>query len=81
MSKISLSLFFSMAFLVCSGVSVAQEKSDRKKKNKKELATTKTDSVKEKKAPTPLYRDWETDRKSTRLNSSHEFVSRMPSSA
>ena len=30
--------------------------------------------------PTP-YRDWETDRKSTRLNSSHEFVSRMPSSA
>ena len=28
-----------------------------------------------------LYRDWETDRKSTRLNSSHEFVSRMPSSA
>ena len=51
MSKIRLSLFFSMAFLVCSGVSVAQEKSDRKKKNKKELATTKTDSVKEKKAP------------------------------
>jgi hypothetical protein len=40
-----------MAFLLCSGVSVAQEKSDRKKKNKKELATTKTDSVKEKKAP------------------------------
>ena len=29
----------------------------------------------------PRYRDWETDRKSTRLNSSHEFVSRMPSSA
>ena len=29
----------------------------------------------------PEYRDWETDRKSTRLNSSHEFVSRMPSSA
>ena len=27
------------------------------------------------------YRDWETDRKSTHLNSSHEFVSRMPSSA
>ena len=24
---------------------------------------------------------WEQDRKSTRLNSSHEFVSRMPSSA
>ena len=32
-------------------------------------------------AVTNTYRDWETDRKSTRLNSSHEFVSRMPSSA
>ena len=31
--------------------------------------------------PSAEYRDWETDRKSTRLNSSHEFVSRMPSSA
>ena len=30
---------------------------------------------------TPDYRDWETDRKSTRLNSSHEIPSRMPSSA
>ena len=29
----------------------------------------------------PLYRDWETDRKSTRLNSSHSAKSRMPSSA
>ena len=27
------------------------------------------------------YRDWETDRKSTRLNSSHRSLSRMPSSA
>ena len=27
------------------------------------------------------YRDWETDRKSTRLNSSHSRASRMPSSA
>ena len=33
--------------------------------------------------PTPErgYRDWETDRKSTRLNSSHRSLSRMPSSA
>ena len=30
---------------------------------------------------TALYRDWETDRKSTRLNSSHSAKSRMPSSA
>ena len=31
--------------------------------------------------PQPVYRDWETDRKSTRLNSSHSRASRMPSSA
>ena len=31
--------------------------------------------------PNSDYRDWETDRKSTRLNSSHEIPSRMPSSA
>ena len=30
---------------------------------------------------TTMYRDWETDRKSTRLNSSHSAKSRMPSSA
>ena len=30
---------------------------------------------------TKRYRDWETDRKSTRLNSSHRSLSRMPSSA
>ena len=30
---------------------------------------------------TAVYRDWETDRKSTRLNSSHLKLSRMPSSA
>ena len=31
--------------------------------------------------PATGYRDWETDRKSTRLNSSHLKLSRMPSSA
>ena len=31
--------------------------------------------------PDGIYRDWETDRKSTRLNSSHSAKSRMPSSA
>ena len=30
---------------------------------------------------TAFYRDWETDRKSTRLNSSHRSLARMPSSA
>ena len=33
------------------------------------------------KKQTETYRDWETDRKSTRLNSSHRSLSRMPSSA
>ena len=33
------------------------------------------------KPPYIVYRDWETDRKSTRLNSSHRSLSRMPSSA
>ena len=33
------------------------------------------------KIKTVAYRDWETDRKSTRLNSSHSAKSRMPSSA
>ena len=32
-------------------------------------------------SPIEDYRDWETDRKSTRLNSSHSGESRMPSSA
>ena len=32
-------------------------------------------------SPFTGYRDWETDRKSTRLNSSHRSLSRMPSSA
>ena len=31
--------------------------------------------------PLSVYRDWETDRKSTRLNSSHSGEARMPSSA
>ena len=42
-----------------------------------QTALTQTQNDKEKKG----YRDWETDRKSTRLNSSHSAKSRMPSSA
>ena len=41
-----------------------------------ELTTTCWEEVAENR-----YRDWETDRKSTRLNSSHSAKSRMPSSA
>ena len=47
------------------------------------LARANRDNPKE--PPTEIwplrYRDWETDRKSTRLNSSHSGESRMPSSA
>ena len=48
-----------------------------KAKAKKEVDTS--DETKNKIAQ--AYRDWETDRKSTRLNSSHSGESRMPSSA
>ena len=40
-----------------------------------------TDLEKSLKTQNVAYRDWETDRKSTRLNSSHSAKSRMPSSA
>ena len=43
--------------------------------------TTKTREQFKKDLQKAAYRDWETDRKSTRLNSSHEIPSRMPSSA
>ena len=38
-------------------------------------------NAKRKEKQAQAYRDWETDRKSTRLNSSHRSLSRMPSSA
>ena len=38
-------------------------------------------SILESQSRVTAYRDWETDRKSTRLNSSHRSLSRMPSSA
>ena len=44
---------------------------------RKEHFKTKNETL----AQTFAYRDWETDRKSTRLNSSHRSLSRMPSSA
>ena len=55
----------------------AQEELD---KLEKELPTAQECTRKEK-HQTEEYRDWETDRKSTRLNSSHSAKSRMPSSA
>ena len=44
------------------------------RKNKRTIQNQKTENQ-------GRYRDWETDRKSTRLNSSHRSLSRMPSSA
>ena len=48
------------------------------------ITPSKTPIVTRTPTPNPTlapYRDWETDRKSTRLNSSHSAKSRMPSSA
>ena len=52
-------------------------KNPKYKPNKKDLLA----KLKQLEGLTPSYRDWETDRKSTRLNSSHSGESRMPSSA
>ena len=49
-----------------------EEKGNTNKKPRKQQLMEKTEAI---------YRDWETDRKSTRLNSSHRSLSRMPSSA
>ena len=49
--------------------------------NGKVLAYNSTDDKLEYVTSARVYRDWETDRKSTRLNSSHSAKSRMPSSA
>ena len=53
-----------------------QYQADKKSDNYYKQAATLTKLKKEE-----AYRDWETDRKSTRLNSSHITRSRMPSSA
>ena len=53
-----------------------EEKSKLEKSDKEEVKESAFD-----KAVENIYRDWETDRKSTRLNSSHSRASRMPSSA
>ena len=45
------------------------------------LKPTKEEIAENRKVLKHAYRDWETDRKSTRLNSSHITRSRMPSSA
>ena len=53
------------------------EKQQNALKNNKKDANIARPNI----APNQRYRDWETDRKSTRLNSSHRSLSRMPSSA
>ena len=49
-----------------------KNKTDKQVENERNLRNNDTNGD---------YRDWETDRKSTRLNSSHSAKSRMPSSA
>jgi predicted Zn-dependent protease len=51
MNKIKLTLLFSLAVLLSSGLSQAQSRSERKKKNEKEAAAAKADSIKSKKPP------------------------------
>ena len=46
------------------------------KKTEKHVVTIEVEGL-----PFSFYRDWETDRKSTRLNSSHITRPRMPASA
>ena len=56
--------------LISSRVNHDERKTNKTKENKQKQNKNNTG-----------YRDWETDRKSTRLNSSHSAKSRMPSSA
>ena len=51
------------------------------KKKRKEMWRLRIENYERDEEDDSLYRDWETDRKSTRLNSSHRSLSRMPSSA
>ena len=51
------------------------------KKKLREEVNKKHPNWSEERKNAVVYRDWETDRKSTRLNSSHITRSRMPSSA
>ena len=77
-----------ISIILCSkglGANYAKENQLKHKWNKeKTIITYKAHNGQD--LPLPryyrtTYRDWETDRKSTRLNSSHEIPSRMPSSA
>ena len=59
------------------GQTLAKKQMKKKNKNKQKTKERKATFLTSKCS----YRDWETDRKSTRLNSSHLKLSRMPSSA
>ena len=65
--------------VVESDETVKQKKAELEQA-KDEAITEKVIEAKQNLSACP-YRDWETDRKSTRLNSSHSAKSRMPSSA
>ena len=63
-----------MAMLAVSGCKADSKSSTNDQKEEMAMTQNVTELIKK-------YRDWETDRKSTRLNSSHLKLSRMPSSA
>ena len=67
--------------LFTTRLSYAFEQWQHIQKRETEKATKDSSYVKDSTATRSWYRDWETDRKSTRLNSSHSAKSRMPSSA
>ena len=72
-----------LGFLTVTTNTMAKEfkETDRLEKNIKTTELASDDSKTENTDNGYIYRDWETDRKSTRLNSSHSAKSRMPSSA
>ncbi len=68
MNKIKLSFLFSLVVLLSSGLSQAQDKSDRKKKNDKEAAAAaKADSIKAKKPKVSIADKIKTSKKSEGL--------------
>ena len=82
---ISLAIFVVLALVynnpVISGKQLLQHDIVQYKGGAKELLDYRANTGKETYWSDAMYRDWETDRKSTRLNSSHRSLSRMPSSA
>ena len=66
---------------IALGIAKTKETNKNIEAISEQLEALKKDVITRRITAEAAYRDWETDRKSTRLNSSHEIPSRMPSSA